>query len=776
MSSSSTGSGGNAIQFKIGLEGKPQKALDVIAYVFDKGTGKLIASSPLREGNLQLNLDERQAAMSRIFLAPSIPKEKGTRPSIKTMEGLHAYEPVWTYNPKQHAYELAQIPEYYWKWWDWCVCRIRGRVLKPVTVNGVTTNMPVCHARVHICEVDPFWIIFRQLPDSIIDRLRQEIVAVIDKPIPWPPIGPDPGPEFRFDPGFIDPSPENIAQAQRMQMDRLKRSGVSSSSFASPLSEATTASLSREKLFSEMGGMAGSVQPSANLETIRDSSKLFMANPQSRALESLGQKQQILKASLASQSIVAVRDALIQNIDIIRPYFCWWDWFWPFLRCSEIAVVETNNQGLFDIPTWYLCNGDKPDLYFWVEYCIGGVWTTVYRPPISCNTYWNYACGSEVTIRVYDPRVSWCGDLPTLPGNGIAVLSVGRNVNVSQIPQTGTNTGLAPDASPFGGSLEPHILFGDGLAAGGITHYKWSYRRTTGGDSWHAMDNQVIRHYLENKPNPPGGFVAKTYLLGPDPAIVGETVFQVPPINPPSGPGNWAPAVDPRTDTASGYFMTHLLAGGNADLADGLYELKLEVFNGATRKDVPDNFFQVPLATINGPFLDQVVDFMNAPESNLIRDPATLKVTAYKLLIYVDNNSCEAAIHNVELGGTPVDPCGFLNYSSDGQTLHVAYKAKQKNNHATFSFVIVRGSIGAVDSAAGSVGIGVSNGYTRDASSIFSKDVLISYLLRAIGGNPACIRAAFAESLYVAATATDGWSRLSYLDASDLKAFALSPP
>ena len=62
-------------------------------------------------------------------------------------------------------------------------------------------------------------------------------------------------------------------------------------------------------------------------------------------------------------------------------------------------MVYTNHQGRFDTTIYYPCFGDHPDLYFWVEYCIGGTWTTVYAPPIACNTYWNYVCGSSVTIR-----------------------------------------------------------------------------------------------------------------------------------------------------------------------------------------------------------------------------------------------------------------------------------------------------------------------------------------------------------------------------------------
>ncbi|MCA1553331.1 MAG: hypothetical protein LC737_03030, partial [Chloroflexi bacterium] len=78
----------------------------------------------------------------------------------------------------------------------------------------------------------------------------------------------------------------------------------------------------------------------------------------------------------------------------------------------------------------------------------------------------------------------------------------------------------------------------------------------------------------------------------------------------------------------------------------------------------------------------------------------------------------------------------------------------------------------------GSVGASPLNGFVRNASSVFSKSVPVSTLLTSNTptGHTPCTKAAFAENLYVAAMATDGWSRLSGLDASGVPvAFALEP-
>ena len=97
---------------------------------------------------------------------------------------------------------------------------MRGRVVRPVLIGGVLHDMPVCNARVHICEVDRLWWLIPRLPDPIINRIRDEILEQIE----WPPRPipiPDP-PPFEFDPGVIDPSPINLAR-----MNLMSQGGIS---------------------------------------------------------------------------------------------------------------------------------------------------------------------------------------------------------------------------------------------------------------------------------------------------------------------------------------------------------------------------------------------------------------------------------------------------------------------------------------------------------------------------------------------------------------------
>jgi len=744
---------------KVAFEGKPDRPIEMMAYAFDTH-GTLLTSAPVKEGQTQLPLPFDQAIKARIFFAaPPEPTEKVT---LETMSRLRAYEPALKLDPARRVIDLLPIPEYYWKWWRWCRCRVRGRVVKPVTIGGVTNDKPVCNARVHICEVDRLPWIIPLLPDDILRRLRDELLTVIVRP--WPIPEPDP-PPFRFDPSVIDPSPVNLA--------RMVKSSLEAKAFKSA-AEAPNIGMATEM----------SVQSSD-----------VMLNPQPlppRAM--LADLSLTTRAALMSSSLTVVKQALLDNIALIRPWICWWQWIWPyFCRCDEIALVITDHQGRFETDVWYPCFGDHPDLHFRVDYSIGGVWTTVYNPPACCDTYWNYACGSDVTVRVTDPRVPWCGDDPPLPGKQVAVLSIGHEVSMTEIQSqsAGTNEGLTNDTlpRPFGASLEPHVWFGDALipptdgalSVSGITHYRWSYHRVGSLADWTPLDHEVIRHYGEVMAD--STLVFRPFTLGPDPAFAGRNLFKIRPANPPLNPGaassSWAPEVNARDNTASAYFLSHLLEGGDPEAADGKYELKLELFKSdGSLVNLTDEAVLLKVPTVDAPFVgvvptQLVAHFPALPsdmEDRVIRDGAG-KIVAFRVVLHVDNNRCEAEIRDVTVNGNTAGPCGFVSYTPGSEAI-ISFIAFHPHDFATFDFEVNKGSFGlvAAASASGSVVGPVVNGFTRDAASLFTKNVPVATLL---GG---CVKAAFAETLHVSAIATNGWSTLSYLDAGATpKAFALEP-
>lgn len=723
-----------SIQLKVPFEGIPETPIDVTVYAFDR-QGGLIASAPLKDGLADLPLPPERARGARIFLAPTPREGMSIEPTPRAMEQLKAYEAVWSFDPQRASYELAPIPTASWRLWRWCACRVRGKVVRPTTISGATQSLPVCHARVHVAEIDELHLIIPRLPDDVLRRIADELIHELERVGPRPGPGPDPGPEFLFDPGVIDPTPELVARIG--QPERLR--------------EVLVSPRLRPPLTRPMPPLAR--PPEAPLA------------PRAVPLE--------LRAALTSPSLVTVRDSLLRNVELVRPYLCLWPWIWPhFYASSELAVSVTDLQGRFDTTVYYLCGGDQPDLYFWVEYSVGGAWSPVYKPPIPCHTYWNYASGSEVLIRVSDPRVVGCAEPPSLPGRQVAVLTIGNNISVHEIQSSGPGEGLTSDGRPLGASLEPHVWFGQDLIAAGISHYRWSYRRAGGGDAWHAMDRVVVRHYAVIGPG--GMLTFKPHVLGPDPAIPGAVLFQI--QGPaPGGSSGWTPMVDARENTASAFFLSHLLAGGDAAAAAGRYELKLELFRPSaplTPVNLTDEGIALKVPTVPAPFGIDEVPTAPADDAHVIRD-GTGKIVAFRLVLFVDNQPCVAGTSEVTGAGlSAVGECGFLRYAPSA-TAHIAFRAGHPNNFGNFVFTTVRGSA-AVPGACAAANLGTSpaGAFAYNPSSrTYAADLPVAALL-----SPACPSAALAEQVEVYAWATDGWSTLWYLNAySGMRAYALTP-
>ncbi|WP_292994955.1 hypothetical protein [Nitrosomonas sp.] len=758
----------NSIRFKVGYDGKLDKPISASLYVFDE-QGKFMTSTPLHEGEASLSLTSDQLRRARLFVAPDLLKERGKMPTLQTMAHINAYEPMWKFERGREVYELLPVPEILWPYWYWCACRVRGRAIKVETLGGVTYEKPVCHARVHICEVDRLpWIIL-QLPDDIIYRLRDELIWAIDHPIPIPN---PPDPPYRLDPSYIDPIP--VFEKAANVLSKFDGSQVGFNPQPDPPANLKMQAMSR----------------ASNVSAA-------MLNPQplppkmaTLAFES--------RAALTTGSIGLVRDALIKHVDLIKIYWCYWDWLWPWFRydCDELAVIETDAHGRFDTTIYYPCSGDKPDLYFWTEYSIGGTWTTVYHPSIRCNTYWNYVCGTEVIIRMTDPRVHGCGEQPELLGKKVVVKTIGRQVSMGEIyrdsfvPAEKAKEGQVKEGwidttkpSPFGATLEPRVDFGNGLKAASITHYRWSYRPlgSINESDWTVMDDilagrTVSRHYREAT-GPGDPVVYKSVQIGPDTTVAGSYTIIDPVL--PAGGEDWE-VLDEGYDLASAYFDT-------TDLSDGKYELKMELFRkvGAAmvRVDLTADGVELYEITDPAPLVEGSYTTSAATADRVLIDPVTLHVVGYRLVVQVDNRVCFGNIEDVTVNGVPAGHCGFLEYSSLTDTAHISFRASHPANFASFHFRVVRVATDISEaSASGLVEAASVNGFTR-VGDTFSKNLTIDALMTSglpVGETP-CTRAAFAEALHVYALATNGYDRLTYLDGPrggplqvDLKAFAIT--
>jgi len=754
---------GRPFTVEIQFEGTPEKAIEIEAYLFDRA-GALLASAPFGKGQAQFALDQVPKG-ARLFIGPSqAALQRPGKPSLAMMQRLDAYEPGWNYDPNCEIYQLPPIPDFHWPHWPLCRCRVRGRVVKRSTSpGGVVVEAPICDARVHICEMDPFYWVLERLPSLDILRLRDELFRLIEGPFPWSPI-PDPDPEPDWSRAVVDPSD---LRGQRMQEVAVK--GL----FGRSVGE--MASLNPQTL-----------PPLARARHSRSVEARISLNPQPLppAAQML-RLPDLAQVTLRAPAAELVRRGLIDHIEYLRPWLCWWDWLEPwFTRCDELRVVLTNDDGEFDTTIHYPCFGDHPDLYFWVECSVGGVWTNVYHPPIRCHTWWDYPCGTYVTLGVTDPRVTGCGQQPSLSGLQVVVKTIGYAVSMGEINHTGdpepqgtVKSGWidAARASPFGETIEPRVDFGTGLKPAGITHYRWSYRPfgSVSDSDWLPLQAPVSRHYKETTaPGDPA--IYKSVTVGPDPAVSGH-FFQVDPALPAGG--EKFEVLDERIDLASARWDTTMVA-------DGSYELKLELFRLVgtvmTRVDL----------TAEGVTLSQIIDPAPLSEGTYVTQLASGDrlltqgghTVGFRLVLTVDNRVCHGTIDSVTVApGNNDTQCGFLEYDAAALAT-IAFHASHPANYASLGFSTARvATLLPSASASGLVDASSANGFVRSGD-MFSKAVAVSALLSegVVPPETPCIRAAFAESLHVYALATNGYGRLSSLDAPRpneiaLRGFALTP-
>ncbi|MEL6274307.1 MAG: hypothetical protein AAFU03_04240, partial [Bacteroidota bacterium] len=511
------------------------------------------------------------------------------------------------------------------------------------------------------------------------------------------------------------------------------------------------------------------------------------------------QEQVVLPSELRLQLQNAgpnqMRRLIATQSKIFFPYLCLYPLFWPwFYRCDELVTTRTDFNGRFEACFWRQIFEEKADLYFWVEYEINGTMTTVYRPPIPCYTYWDYECGTEVSIRVTDARVPM-GCFTPIPGEVAWVKTIGLGANVvhteqnhaasiSQQGETFNTVGLTRYATsslkhglvnkhvrPFASSFQLIVQFGSGFPSGNVSHYRWSYRKTHNDKlvpasaserEWTPLDNRSIaKPYTVEVTN--GGittFETRQYPLGPV-ATGSIQTYKIPPASA-KGPdvGNDATAEwDQNTNT--------MIVDSTSLKGDGLYEFKLEFFNAAgVRQNVADVVNQVSDPSDLG-------NSQPAPPAFLLPSGED-SFQPFRMKVRIDNQRCTADIFNVLVDGSPSSTnCGFVSYNSRANSdVAFSFRANHPNNFALFSFNVARGNSGDPLSQADTAGmvIGDTSNYVLGIDDVYRNSVKVSALL---GTCPD--KAAFAEYLYVDALHTNGTSILNGFDASDLAAFALEP-
>ena len=711
--------------------------------------GTILQSASVQEGKFSFNISHKELKASRLVLAPVNPqsyKEKETfSKAVKMLDKRLTYEPVLPELAEKII--LPDIPVSIWKYWCYCTCRVRGRVFN--YCHG--TYQPVYYAKVHVCEVDPIWLWLKRLPDDAILRIKDSLLhpEIIEKP-PHVPIGPGPI-EFAMEREMTN---ENM----KMMMTGLK----------SKMAKDSRITLSDTTASAKDTSSASATLPPHNISVLH------------------------------TESVHLIREYLVDNYQVLYPWWCYWipiyRWWW--YACDEITTFITNEQGWFDRNIYYNCFGDRPDLYFWVEYNINGVWTTVYNPPIHCNTYWNYTCGTEVDIYLHDQRIPCPIPQPNIGDKDVFVFSIGNNVSVTKVYQDGTMKGQTmtgtpyEEGSPFGGSIEPRVYFGsalcDAVDGGNNYFYKWSFRKE-GDLSWKEIITDTFRHYLQETADGP---IFPVYRFGANL----DKLYQILRYHlPVAAGGNDLWVVDSRTDTASTKWVTtDMDVNGIADdfsTSDGVYEIKMELYKYVAGVAERVNWtaeginLYIPLNTLSSPFGDVTIDHeTNAGIINSYKYTEAGVLYGFIMKIFIDNKAPNLSLEDVSVTNADATtgvagPCGFIAFKNrNTSTINFKFNASQQNNFAGFGFVILKGN-GSTDtfSAGNRVGVattpllhnGLNSGNNVNlVAGDYELHVSPDFLLGS------CNKAAFLQSVSIHPLVQDGYSRL-YNDWSLSTAFAL---
>jgi hypothetical protein len=705
-----------------------EKPPDLVAYAFGQ-SGKLLSRKDLKVGGDLSVPTTKEPESFRIVVGPDIPSDD-PQEVLAALTRLDAPEVHIRSDGIQKAVEFA-IDRAIWRCWlRFCV--VRGTLVKRTTTGGLHVDLPVCGAEVEIYEVDRIPIILQRIPDSILDRIR----ALVRKP-------PPPPPEERFPGGIHFPPPPGPGPDPAPFLHAL-RSIVAEP----PDGREASGTADEERVFAFQTGepvVASEEEAAASLRALADVPEFVSA---------------------AAAGVAPFRSALIARPELVRPLLCW---IWPSaVTTQRLATVTTDDCGHFRAIVFQGCSSDTPDLYFKAFRRIGGWRFPLLAPtPIACHTWWDYACGTDVTLVTTSPFAHTCPPCKPViaPPHWVLAMAVG-NTSLAAIRGTGTalqattnptNIGLSGpnsgwgDGAPFGGDLHLRFEFDNTLRTDlNVRYYRVRWRKVGSGNPYVDVTDVVWRHYAHMVGTT---LMIEPFKLGPQPVGPTPNLYEIPPALPPVG--QWVIA-DAVADTTSALFRSGSLAPAPGE--EGLYEFELTLFDAAGNAVDATALgisYRIPETTD----LTATITTANAASLGLVTGGGRL---VYRL--HIDNNHCTAAIDAPTLGGSSAgDVCGLLRYSSGTDGMTLPFTASHPHGFATYRFSVHRGAV-YVDA--------VSTPTSLPVGPLPGTHVVSTTAGQLLNG---CTIAGFAETLSVAARATNGWSRQVQYDRSAVRAFALAP-
>ena len=704
------------------------------AYAFSSG-GSLLDVQPLDEkGNTKLTVPiSAEGDAVRVVLGPRSEKEV---PDVGELLRRGALEAHLDVRPDLRlppvAFELS--PEL-----TLAIlgrrCVVKGTLVKRVISGGVTLDLPVCNAAVDIWEVDPWPLIIPRLPDFDLGRLRD----IVDGP--WPPI------DLPIPPRPVDDILDGV----------IPDLGGPVSLNPQPLPPRAAITRTAARAVPRIAAATRSATAAAS------DASAFPAD--------------LRLAARAARP--AFERAVLANIDTLRPILCW---LYPrHVRKVKIATAFTDQCGHFRTVIWRsFFDTDVPDLYFTArQRFFPGFWITILEPtPVACHTWWNYRCGTEVSLVTRHPAARGCAPCPPVIADPrwVLFMAIG-NASTWRIHGANTGTaagtagfdaakaGLLDDTAPWGGTLRPRLEFDNILRSSlGVKFYRVSYKRPAEPDTeWRFSTDAVNRHIATTVAGAP---VLTQYPLGPVTKGATPHLYEIPPALPPGG-GQWSlPNV--VLDTQSAVIgTTAIMPGAGYDDGGtpvgpdqgGLLQIRVELFDTDGAPVDPEMLGIKWYVPATGDLTGNI-DTQDAAALGLVNAARNCMIVT----IRVDNNPCHATIDTPTIDGLPASAgCGVMNYSTLTNTVRTPFTALHRNQFADYRFYVQRGEGPGAQLTVTGVAPATAAGMPAAPTSSVG-DLL-----------DGCAIAGFTEQLSVWHRATDGWSRQSQYDAADARAFVLAP-
>lgn len=726
-------------------QGTEKSAENLNVYVVDS-QGSLIESHPLRGEEVRLKTSAQSLhGDAKLYIAPQLPQElQNVTVNEKALLNMGAWQPSLRLTDN-NVFQIPYFPHFPFPL-PFGFCNITGLVTKTFNVNGQPEVLPICGARVHICDVERIWIIINRIPDSVLNELRNRLIQVVKLPIPIP-----------------DPGPEETLNFEGAQVRSLALSSVSQTTLPNR---------------PELPVNVQSAVLSGSIESFRSTllNNFTVFHPYlcwwpwfwpwfyqcdeiaTVTTDCNGRFNYNMLYFLKNHPNVYVWVEVLIGGVWVTVYRPWISCFthWNYACGTDINISVTNPDVL---PCF--CN----------------------NPTIEDNHVWVKTVNWGTSIRSIQQFATSSGHL----ANAVGLTAYGGYGNIS----------------PFGSDFPFVLEFGDGFDAMGITHYRWSYVQkqdaylTGVSDSKHILGGTLSRpydHWIEVTPgdfeNLPGSFA-----LGPIMDPSNNAMYKIPHSDAPVDTGiagsEWQSIYMDSVDIATG--------GWNP----GLYEFTLELLdNNGNVVPLSASPFKVDRLPSDPPPPIAGINTINADglaENYVIKDSSGNTI-GFKFLMRVDNDYCYGGISNAYVAGTTTDTeCG-IGYYNDKNTdnADIYFQAGHPHNFATYSFAVYKGNSGQL-LAAGSSGTSANDNHHYIVSSgnnlyditpvspitavpplaanlenpvsnmdQYHKSIPLSVMLGT------CTIAAYSENLDVWATHTNGNTRLAY-DASAVAAIAIAP-